>query len=274
MSLPEIIAIAIPIGIIALVWLPFESAILKVFKMGGSPRNKGGSQKTLTKEYSTDRIDSNLKTGEKKVELKPALQKTQSVVKDNKDIEPDTEKEEHMIEEEFYELAYKEIESGNLKKGLWAKAFSETEGDENKTKALYIKYRFEQIKESHKEIDEKEEEVEIDSNLIPEKKVKEHSRLKEKNEVLPEEQRKENVKESVSVTKKDKDDEITNQNRKTCYYCAKPNAEKTFFVDGLLEWFCTVDCHTNLGNSGVKEDINKRQGEAYINLHKKNNYWE
>ena len=275
MSSKEIIAILIPTGIIALVWVIFESSVLKVVnKKGKSSDSKGKTEIKLKKENSTDSIDSNIKTGKKIVELKQAFQKTQSAVIENKDLEPDAENEDHMVEEEFYELAYEEIESGNLKKGLWAKAFSETEGDENKTKALYIKYRFEQIKESHKEIDEKEEEVEIDSNLIPEKKVKEHSRLKEKNEVLQEGQRKENIKESVSVTKKDKDDEITNQNRKTCYYCAKPNAEKTFFVDGLLEWFCTVDCHTNLGNSGVKEDINKRQGEAYINLHKKNNYWE
>ena len=219
MSSKEIIAIAIPIGIIALVWVIFESAILKVFKMGGSSRNKGETQKNLKKEYSTDRIESNLKTGEKKVELKPALQKTQSLVKDNKDLDPVTENEGHMIEEDIYELAYEEIESGGLKKGLWAKSFSEAEGNENKAKALYIKYRFDQIKESRKEIEQEEEEAEIDLKVIPEKKVKEQSRLKEKNEVLQEEQRKENVKESESVTK-------------------------------------------------------KRQGEAYINLHKKNKYWE
>jgi len=266
MSLPEIIAIAIPIGIIALVWLPFESAILKVFKMGGSPRNKGGTQKKLTKEYSTDRIDPNLKTGEKKVELKPALQKTQSVVKDNKDIEPDTEKEEHMIEEEFYELAYKEIESGNLKKGLWAKAFSETEGDENKTKALYIKYRFEQIKESHKEIDEKEEEVEIDSNLIPEKKIIE-TKIESHDEFAN------RHKGQSKLSREDIDRTQTEANiklRKAINY-----SEPRETIEPKRE------SHDELikrlkGQPGKEsqEDIDRKQAEAYIRLHEAINYWE
>ena len=75
-----------------------------------------------------------------------------------------------------------EIESGNLKKGLWAKAFSEAEGDENKTKALYIKYRFDQIKEGHKEIEQEEEEVKIDSKLESEKKIVE-SKIESNNEL-------------------------------------------------------------------------------------------
>ena len=33
-----------------------------------------------------------------------------------------------MTEEEIYELIGKEIDSGNLQKGLWTKAFSECEG--------------------------------------------------------------------------------------------------------------------------------------------------
>ena len=165
-------AILIPTGILALVWVIFESAVLKVVKKKGkSSDNKGKTEINLKKENSTDSIDSNIKTGKKIVESKQAFQKTQSAVIENKDLEPDAEKEEHMIEEEFYELAYEEIESGNLKKGLWAKAFSEAEGDENKTKALYIKYRFDQIKEGHKEIEQEEEEVKIDSKLKYEKKI-------------------------------------------------------------------------------------------------------
>ena len=171
MSSKEIMAVLIPTGILALVWVIFESAVLKVVKKKGkSSDNKGKTEIKLKKENSTDSIDSNIKNGKKIVELEQPFQKTQSAVIENKDLEPDAEKEEHMIEEEFYELAYEEIESGNLKKGLWAKAFSETEGDENKTKALYIKYRFDQIKEGHKEIEQEEEEVKIDSKLESEKK--------------------------------------------------------------------------------------------------------
>ena len=76
-----------------------------------------------------------------------------------------------MNEEEIYELISEEIESSSRKKGIWTKAFSEAEGDENKTKALYIKYRFDQIKEGHKEIEQEEEEVKIDSKLESEKKI-------------------------------------------------------------------------------------------------------
>ena len=181
MSSKEIIAILIPTGILALVWVIFESAVLKVVKKKGkSSDNKGKAEIKLKKENSTDSIDSNIKTGKEIVESKQAFQKTQSAVIENKDLEPDAEKEGHMIEEEFYELAYEEIESGNLKKGLWAKAFSETEGDENKTKALYIKYRFDQIKEGHKEIEQEEEEVKIDSKLESEKKIVE-SKIESKN---------------------------------------------------------------------------------------------
>jgi len=80
------------------------------------------------------------------------------------EIEPEPEVEKHMNEEEIYELISQEIDNDEKKKGLWTKAFSEAEGDENKAKALYIKYRFYQIqdgltvvvKESNKEIVEKQ----------------------------------------------------------------------------------------------------------------------
>ena len=60
-------AVLIPTGIIALVWVIFESAVLKVVKKKGkSSDNKGKTEINLKKENSTDRIDSNLKTGKKK----------------------------------------------------------------------------------------------------------------------------------------------------------------------------------------------------------------
>ena len=156
MSSKEIMAVLIPTGILALVWVIFESAVLKVVKKKGkSSDNKGKTEINLKKENSTDSIDSNIKTGKKIVELEQPFQKTQSAVIENKDLEPDAEKEGHMIEEEFYELAYEEIESGNLKKGLWAKAFSKSDGDENKAKALYIKYRFDQMNDVQPQVEEK-----------------------------------------------------------------------------------------------------------------------
>jgi len=129
----EIIAILIPTGILALVWVLFESTILKAFKKKGkSSDNKGGNETNLKKEGNIDSIGSKLKPEKKIVEPK---------------LESAPQTESYIDEEKFYELAYDEIESGNLKKGLWAKAFSEAEGDEKKAKALYIKYRFDQKKD-------------------------------------------------------------------------------------------------------------------------------
>ena len=50
-----------------------------------------------------------------------------------------------MNEEDIYEFISEEIDSGKIKKGVWTKALSEAEGDENKTKAIYIKLRFEKL---------------------------------------------------------------------------------------------------------------------------------
>ena len=69
-----------------------------------------------------------------------------------------------MNEEEIYELISEEIESNNTKKGIWTKAFSESEGDEQKTKALYIKYRFDQIKQTQSQVDQ--ENIVKDGDII------------------------------------------------------------------------------------------------------------
>ena len=146
-----------------------------------------------------------------------------------------------MIEEEFYELAYEEIESGNLKKGLWAKAFSKSDGDENKAKALYIKYRFDQIKEGHKEIDE-EEDVGIDSKIKPEKKIIEPKKESQDEFVNRLKGQPKPVNPS-SITKGPQQDEFIKQLK------GQPKKES-------------------------QEDIDRKQAEAYIRLHEAINYWE
>lgn len=53
----------------------------------------------------------------------------------------------HQIpDEDYYELASKEIRSGNIREGLWAKAWSQAQGDENKAQAAYIKLRVEAMR--------------------------------------------------------------------------------------------------------------------------------
>jgi hypothetical protein len=48
-------------------------------------------------------------------------------------------------EERSYEQAENEVLSGVIRKGLWAKCWAENDGDEKKTKALYIKTRAREI---------------------------------------------------------------------------------------------------------------------------------
>lgn len=45
------------------------------------------------------------------------------------------------LEEQAYDAAAKEVEGGVRRDGLWAKAFANSEGDESRAKALYLKYR-------------------------------------------------------------------------------------------------------------------------------------
>lgn len=50
-----------------------------------------------------------------------------------------------MNETELYEVVAEEIESNDLNKGLWMKAFANSDGDSQKQKALYIKYRVQNL---------------------------------------------------------------------------------------------------------------------------------
>jgi len=48
-------------------------------------------------------------------------------------------------DESLFEQAMNEVQSGTTRPGLWAKAFSLAQGEESKSKALYIQYRVEQL---------------------------------------------------------------------------------------------------------------------------------
>jgi hypothetical protein len=48
-------------------------------------------------------------------------------------------------EDAAFEKALDELESGKTEKALWARAFSEANGDENRAKAQYIKRRVLQL---------------------------------------------------------------------------------------------------------------------------------
>jgi hypothetical protein len=53
------------------------------------------------------------------------------------------------IEQEFYELALDEVVKRTVIKGLFAKAYSDCNGDEQKSIARYITLRVEQLKKEH-----------------------------------------------------------------------------------------------------------------------------
>ncbi len=50
-----------------------------------------------------------------------------------------------MTEEEAYNIAMQELQSGLVSDGIWAKAIAFSEGDETKAKANYLRFRAEQI---------------------------------------------------------------------------------------------------------------------------------
>jgi hypothetical protein len=54
---------------------------------------------------------------------------------------------DRLVEEKLYELVHRELESGERRDGLWAKAFQNSQGDEQKANALYIGYRVQSIKD-------------------------------------------------------------------------------------------------------------------------------
>lgn len=63
--------------------------------------------------------------------------------------EKNTEKRQHVpTDEELYEKVADEINGGDLKRGLWARAFSESGGDKGKAQALYIRLRIEDLRKS------------------------------------------------------------------------------------------------------------------------------
>lgn len=51
------------------------------------------------------------------------------------------------VNDKLYETVARELEQKNVISGLWTKAFAEMEGDDARTRALYIKYRVAQLSE-------------------------------------------------------------------------------------------------------------------------------
>lgn len=51
-----------------------------------------------------------------------------------------------MDDEVFYEIAADEIEAGELRRGLWLKCLAESDGNDQKARAAYIRIRVEELR--------------------------------------------------------------------------------------------------------------------------------
>lgn len=56
-------------------------------------------------------------------------------------------KEQRKIEESLYAVVTEEIERNEIHKPLWTKALADSDNDKQRTQALYIKYRFQKLKD-------------------------------------------------------------------------------------------------------------------------------
>lgn len=56
-----------------------------------------------------------------------------------------------MRDEALYAQVAEELRLSNVRPGLWAKAFAESNGDEAQAKALYLRYRVKQLKTAARE---------------------------------------------------------------------------------------------------------------------------
>ena len=63
----------------------------------------------------------------------------------NQTLSPTTMTIEKLTEEDYWATAMNEVETGQRRPGLWAKAFAEADGDETKAKVAYLKARVQQL---------------------------------------------------------------------------------------------------------------------------------
>lgn len=112
---------------------------------------------------------------------------------------------ERIIDEQFYEKVAYEMEAGQIKVGLWAKATANAEGNEAKIKSLYIQYRVQALVDDIRMVhaaDAKDKKVENSQKAIkkkiiskdkkvesPQKTIKKKSKHKENNKMSEEERK-------------------------------------------------------------------------------------
>lgn len=62
--------------------------------------------------------------------------------------------EMRQFEEKLFEVVAKEVEQNDIRPGLWAKAFAESDGDGTKARAAYLKLRVQSLKDQLLQLDD------------------------------------------------------------------------------------------------------------------------
>ena len=52
-----------------------------------------------------------------------------------------------LVEERLYEIVMDELESGNVRKGIWGKALAKSNGNDNQARSNYLELRVESLKD-------------------------------------------------------------------------------------------------------------------------------
>ncbi len=118
-------------------------------KYGSSQK---GSNSTMAPKESGNDTKNDLNKPISNIPPEKTTVKKLSSQKNNDNDRSEIKKEKNVTinENELYEQIWKEIEENKTDIGLWAKCFSTCEGDENKTKALYVNERILVLKENLK----------------------------------------------------------------------------------------------------------------------------
>lgn len=89
-----------------------------------------------------------------------------------------------MPTDEIYDFIADELANGNRKEGLWLKAISHADGDENSILALYTKYRVQSIQDEKKQSAIAEMKLEADKNNFKPDKLKDLESFLQRNNLI------------------------------------------------------------------------------------------
>jgi len=90
---------------------------------------------------------------------------------------------EAVNEDSLYEQALEELDSNNINKATWAKAFADAEGDDSKARAYYIKRRVENLKIEEKRLCDEQERIRQKRCIEEERLRGEQVRISQKSEL-------------------------------------------------------------------------------------------